>query len=711
MARFIKIMLVLSFLGMTHCTTPEPGEDDISAASEEMMGEDEGAAADEGGDSADIEDFSDAGVEEELLADESFDEDAAFSDDTALNNEAAPAEPSPAPVQEEPIQEEVAQQEPIEEAPVEESVPVEDSFSPAQASSPTAVVTDIDFLANQSGGTISIKTSSPAQYTTRYNEKTQQYVIELQNTQLSSAMKRPYIMKDFDTAFGAINAYQAEGSQVARIVVQLKTGGEPLVQQEGSALLVLPPTTASSTPIAASGNGQPQGWEQSYDVNAAAKEEALGARSLDEFLTGSGKFYGRPISIQINDADVRDVISFIADESGVNLVLGEDVDGKISLKLREVPWDQALVIVMKAKGLGYVRQGSVIRITKLGTLQAEAQLSKSIVDAQKVLAPLRVKVIPVSYATVTELEAQVKPFLTVERGKVVSDARTSSLIITDTAEVLEKVSRLVRELDIPPAQVMIEGKVVEAGETFGRVLGINWGWTGVQTQLANGGGVNGSPLNMSLNFNSNPINSEQLRAISGGRMGLRIGAFDFFGDLNAQLALAQSDSLVRIISSPRIVTMNKQPAEILQKGEVITINKTIDATTGSSSQTATATATRTPVQLRLSVTPQVTNEGSVLLDVDVLREFAGAVADQVTQARPVNSRSAKTKVMVPNGQTAVIGGIYQNDEQLNETGVPILKDIPVFGWLFKSKVESREKNELIIFLTPRILNAKEQTVQ
>ncbi|MEK6554150.1 MAG: type IV pilus secretin PilQ, partial [Bdellovibrionota bacterium] len=176
-------------------------------------------------------------------------------------------------------------------------------------------------------------------------------------------------------------------------------------------------------------------------------------------------------------------------------------------------------------------------------------------------------------------------------------------------------------------------------------------------------------------------------------------------DLNAQLALAQTDSMVRIISSPRIVTMNKQQAEILQKGEVITVNSTVDTGGNTSS-----TAIRTPVQLKLNVTPQVTNEGSVLLDVDVLREFAGAVVDTATKARPVNSRSAKTKVMVPNGQTAVIGGIYQNDEQSGESGIPGLKDIPVFGWLFKSKNETREKNELIIFLTPRILNAKDQVV-
>jgi type IV pilus assembly protein PilQ len=701
MARFLKVLLICSCLFMANCTTPEPGDEAVTASSDEM----EGDVSEESTAAASDEDFDDEVESEETATNESAPAEEPAAADENVEEELAAEEELADPVAETPAEEPAVEPAaPVEQNPIEE---------PTQATAPIsnpgalAIVTDIDFLANQSGGTIAVKTSSPAQYSTRYNEKTQQYIIELQSTQLSSAMKRPFIMKDFVTSFGAINAYQTPGSNVARIVVQMKGGGEPLVQQEGTSLLILPPTSSSTGLVAASGT---QAWEKSYDVEAAQKEEALGARSLDEFLTGSSKFYGRPISIQINDAEVRDVISFIADESGVNLVLGEDVDGKISLKLRDVPWDQALVIVMKAKGLGYVRQGSVIRITKLATLQSEAQLSKSIVDAQKILSPLRVKVIPVSYATVSELEAQVKSFLTPERGKVVSDGRTSSLIVTDTAEVLEKIGRLVRELDIPPAQVMIEGKVVEAGESFSRTLGVNWGFGGTSTELASGGGLNGSPLNMTVGFQSQSLQANQLSALNGN-IGLRIGAFDFFGDLNAQLALAQSDSMVRIISSPRIVTINKQPAEILQKGEVITVERTVDPNTGGATQaTSTARALRTPVQLKLNVTPQVTNEGSVILDVDVLREFAGSIADTTTQARPVNSRSAKTKVMVPNGQTAVIGGIYQNDEQSGESGVPVLKDIPVLGWLFKSKIESREKNELIIFLTPRILNAKDQAV-
>jgi type IV pilus assembly protein PilQ len=153
--------------------------------------------------------------------------------------------------------------------------------------------------------------------------------------------------------------------------------------------------------------------------------------------------------------------------------------------------------------------------------------------------------------------------------------------------------------------------------------------------------------------------------------------------------------------------MNKEKAQISQKGETITIQTSV---VGGTNPTTTTTAVRSPVELKLEVTPQITNEGSVVLDVQVLRQFVGAKVDEITQARPVNSREAKTKVLVPNGQTAVIGGIYQSDETENEAGTPVLKDIPVLGWLFKRKSQERVKNELLLFLTPRILNAKDQSV-
>lgn len=716
-----KIVLLLSsflFLALTSCGTTQQSQPD-----DELVSEIDSAASDNSSSGS----SSTSSAKENNDAEKDFDDFGSEEEKTAKNKvEAKEAEQKVAenpPPQNPPPQEPPPAQEPppIEQPIVEKNPPPQDLTPPASMSE----IKSIKYLSSASGGTIEIKTSDKVAYAVRPNPGANQYVIEVQNAKLADSLKRPYIMKDFDGPFGAINAYQNAGVPTARIVVQMKGSDEPVVTQEGNTILVTPLTKSEAPPenqkVAANGkkdedkpvdkleadtdaDEDPSNTDNdSYNVKAAKKSERiLGARTLDEFLTGNGRFFGRPISIQTNDADIRDVISFIAEESGVNLVMGDDVDGKISLKLRQVPWDQALVIVMRARNLGYVRQGNVIRITKLQTLQAEAQAAKQIVDAQQTLTPLKVKVIPISYASVSDLATQIKPFLTTQRGQVVSDQRTTSLIITDTAPVLMKVERLVKELDIPPAQVMIEGKIVEATETFTRSLGVNWSLSGAPITVSNSGGFNGTPIGASSSLAIQNLNKQQ---ITGSPLvwNAHVGMLDVIGDLDATLGLAQADSLVKIISSPRIVTMNKEKSEISQKSQVISITSSRD-TQGN----VTSTPKSTDVELKLVVTPQITAEGSVVLEVDLTRQFAGAVADSISLARPINTRQAKTKVLVPNGQTAVIGGIYQSDETETESGVPGLKDVPVLGWLFKSRVEDRTKNELLLFLTPRILNARDQ---
>lgn len=709
MTKYILNLFIISvFLFLGACASSDEVIDDESVIEEITEAASDDSATQEAEEFGDDE-VSEEAAQDEVAQEEPAQEQQAEPAEEGFDEEEAVAQEEPA----EPAPEEPMAEEPLEQANVEEPVePAAEEQEPLNqsANSTQNKVTAINYLSSANGGTIEIKTSVQATYNVRPNADTNQYIIEIQNALLADSLKRPYIMKDFEGAFGAINAYQNSGASTSRIVVQLKGGGEPVISQEGNTILVMPPgesggaavTTAVAEPVPEV-TPEADTDAESYDTkNAAESEKVLSARTLDEFLTGSGKFFGRPISIQTNDADIRDVISFIAEESGVNLVISDDVDGKVSVKLRQVPWDQALVIVMRSRGLGYVRQGNVLRITKLSSLQAEATTAKEIVESQKKLTPLKVKVLPISFANVADLATQIKPFLSIERGQVVSDSRTSTVIITDTAEVLMRVERLVKELDIPPAQVMIEGKIVEASETFTRRVGVNWSLSGSPFEVSPAGGINGSALTLRPSLNVANFASNQA---GNGALSLRMGTMDFLGNLEASLSLAQADALVKIISSPRIVTMNKEKSLISQKGEVITIQSTKDQ-----SNNTISTATRSAVELKLEVTPQITAEGSVVLDVNVLRQFPGAETDATTKARPINSREAKTKVLVPNGQTAVIGGIYQSDETETENGVPVLKDIPVLGWLFKQKSQERAKNELLLFLTPRILNAKDQTV-
>lgn len=572
-------------------------------------------------------------------------------------------------------------------------------------------ISDIKYLANQAGGTVVVDTTGPVEYRTRQNESTNQFILELANAHLPKRLKRPYIMKEFEGEFAAINAYQSPSSTTARVVVQLRNPGKALVQQEGNSILILPPTVENLAIAADDAEEGEVGDEDemdesqeredkdpTYDVAAAERDEkAMGARTLDEFFSGDNKFYGRRLSIQTKDADVRDALNFIAEYSGINMIISDDVGGTISLKLRDVPWDQALITIMRAKQLGYIRQGNVIRISTLGVLKSESDSARSILLSQKSLVPTRVRVIQVSYANVDNLTKQLAPFLSEGRGRIGFDNRTSSLIVTDTDEVINRIVRLVKNLDIPPMQVMIEGKVVEATEEFQRSVGVNWQFDGENVNLSPSGGANGGPLDLRAGLTVSSISSDRLKG-NPLAMSLQVGRLDVLGELGAILSLAESETMVKILSSPRIVTLNNETAQITQEGQILTNSTVVDQAGNKKSSVE-----RTPLTLSLNVTPQITAAGSVILDVKVKRQFASGL-DVVTEARAVNTREAQTKVLVDNGQTAVIGGVYQSDNSQGESGVPVLKDIPVLGWLFKSRAKDFQKNELLIFLTPRVIN-------
>lgn len=570
--------------------------------------------------------------------------------------------------------------------------PAPSSPEPQMATAENSV-NDLRYVARKSGGTVIIETSSPATFRTREIPAQNQVVIEIANTSLPDRLKRPYVTKDFGQSIASVNAYQDPGSNTARFVIQFKEPMRASVTQSGRELQVLASGAgASSMQTVADSSGGSGGSDDSSSAGGRSgadfDSKVLPSSSIDIDVTGDVRFYGKPINIEVRDTPVKDVINLIAEQSGANLVLaGVGDDGTISLKLKQIPWDQALMIVMKSRNLGYVRQGSVLRIAPLELIQKETDDAKKILDAQKAAEPLKVKVIPVSYAKVDELEKKITPFLTPVRGKVTSDTRTNSVLVTDTPDILDRVTNLIRALDTPPLQVLIEGKVVEAREQFTRNYGIDWGYRGQDVPL-------GGNLNFSNNLRVTPTNSA-----GAARLGFRLGTLDLFGDLDATLILAEIDNQVKVLSSPRIVTMNNSPATIVQSTNIFLrqINPNQNGLT-------TITFQRTPIELRLEVTPQITSESDVIMNMKLRREFAGQVLDDLPP--DINTREATTTVMVRNGQTAVIGGVYQSDMTESETGVPLLKDIPLLGWLFKSKNSLKVKSELLLFLTPRILNAE-----
>ncbi|MNT05491.1 Type IV pilus biogenesis and competence protein PilQ precursor [compost metagenome] len=262
--------------------------------------------------------------------------------------------------------------------------------------------------------------------------------------------------------------------------------------------------------------------------------------------------------------------------------------------------------------------------------------------------------------------------------------------MTDIQDNLERVARLIVSLDTQPAQVLIESKIVEAKESFTRRIGVDWRSSGGSISFGN---TSRGPITMRPSLSVNPGGAPQGQF----NLGINIGTFDLFGDLSASLSLAETEEQVKVISSPRIMAMSNEKANINQTTEVPIKQVTVNG------NTTQETFQFKPLQLKLEVTPQVTSDGSVIMTVAVNRQFRGATVSSQTDAFSVNSREANTKVLVKNGHTAVIGGIYQSDATDGEVGVPWFRELPIVGYLFKTKNITKEKSELLVFLTPRIL--------
>lgn len=573
-------------------------------------------------------------------------------------------------------------------------------------------LTILEYNSQNADGVIVLKAEKPIQFSTQYEPSSSQYIINLQNIIVPSILQRPLYLKDFEQSFGAVKATPVSGGLV-QVVIKVNNDQEPNILTNGKELIISPGTdavTGKVSKVSDSVQLNPNvsvtsAISKNLNIPLTVSQEgtaALTASSLEEFLLETGTFYGDPINLQVSEEEIGTVIGFIADYSGANIVIAPGVSGKITIKLRNVPWDQALLTIMKTKGLGYVRTGNVLRIAPLEDLQKEAEAAVAVRQSQMQVEPTILKIIPLEYATSSEILPQVTPFLTKERGTATEDKRTSSIVINDTKSVVKKVSQLIEELDLPPPQVLVESKIVEATKIFAQSLGVRWGAAGVNTQVAPSGGANGQPININPRFQINQTQGAS-GVIDGQPFsgGFNFGVLDFFGSIDAAIGISETDSQVRVISSPRVTTLNNVEATITQSSEIIRLQQLI--TPGAPAQ---ITPIAIPIALELKVTPQITSGSSVLMQLNVKNEFPG---DEVNGLSPKNTRQAVAKVLVESNKTAVIGGIFDKSSSVINIGVPILKDIPLVGWLFKTKQVSKRDTEIMIFVTPRILDKNYNT--
>jgi type IV pilus assembly protein PilQ len=403
-------------------------------------------------------------------------------------------------------------------------------------------------------------------------------------------------------------------------------------------------------------------------------------------------FVGEPIDLKVTNADVTEVLRTFAQISGLNVVVQPGVNGTVTAELENVPWDQALYEVLKINNLGYELNGNVMRIAPLSVLKQEATERQQLAQARALAIPLKTIMRRLSYANANNIAGLLRSGsagLLSQRGSVIVDDRTNTLIIKELPTYLDTIMSVVENLDTPEPQVIIEARIIETTKRFTRNLGVNWGFNAVAD--AAHGNTTGLvfPNNGSLTGAVNLPGSAQ-----NGTLNLKLGNVLNTFTLDLALQAAESEGLINILSAPKVATLNNQLASI-QSGVQIPVQTVANNTV--SVQYINAT-------LRLDVTPQVTAEGTVLMDITITKrepQFAFLVPGSTNA--PIATKDAKTRLVVRDGGTAVIGGIYQITSDNGENRVPGLAKIPIIGHLFKDKSQREENDELLIFITPRVI--------
>lgn len=429
-----------------------------------------------------------------------------------------------------------------------------------------------------------------------------------------------------------------------------------------------------------------------------AEKQTVLAKSTPGGTLGGAKVYrGEPISLTLKDADIKDVLRSFAQISNLNIVVQPGVHATVTVELEGVPWDQALDEILKINNLGMELDGNILRIAPVAQLRAEAEEQQRLRAAQALSVPLQTVIKHLSYATAQEVaqilqrrgSAGVGGSLMSERGTVTIDQRTNTLIIKELPGFMDTVIAVIENLDTPEPQVMIEAKIVETTKKFTRTLGVSWGINSVVDPAH--GNTTG------LQFPNQGTGSGAVNLLTGAENGLlqfTLGNVTNSLKLNATLAAAETEGLINVLSAPKIATLNNERAEV-QSGLQIPIQTVANNTV--SVQFVNAT-------LRLAVTPHVTAEGTVLMQIDVeKREPQLAFAVVGAQNAPIDTKEAHTRVIVRDGGTAVIGGIYQVSTDQGQDRVPGLANVPILGHLFKNHRRNDQNTELLIFITPRVI--------
>ena len=523
-----------------------------------------------------------------------------------------------------------------------------------------------------------------------------QIILDLKNVKVLPKLLRGIDTSEFPGSAVYISGYKKPGStNDIRFAIQLRDNVRSVLETKDNKIILNIENRFGvfAKNKAKAGDSTAQKVAESEDAISLNIPKSNSLEDILENLTLSGpkKYIGKRISINVKEIPVPELLNMIADTSGFNIIIDQEITKlpALSLTLTNVPWDQALDTIMNLSKLVAQKNANILIIKTLVQASKEKEDELRAAQLRQGLEPLVTRVFLINYATLADISKIIKDYLTPQRSAMQIDERTNSLIVKDTVDSIERVKKIIETLDTQTPQILIEAKIVEANEDYSKEIGlqrgIRFGYDPVTPALAN--------IGPGFSFSS----------AGGPALGATIGVYKKLVNLDFNLQLLESESKGRVISTPRIVTQNKKPATITSSSQTSFRIQAVQ--TGSIAPVA--TFQNIAADLNLQVTPQVTNDGAVSMQITLAKASFG---DRPSADAPpnMNRRNINTSVLVDNGSTVVIGGVYETNSLESTSGIPFLKDLPLVGWLFKTPdITKIKKNELIIFITPRIMNQEE----
>jgi type IV pilus assembly protein PilQ len=622
--------------------------------------------------------------------------------------------------------------------------------TPAPPKKVSTRVTSVDFDHRSGLSTVELSVAGKPEFQVVEKSPTE-FLLVLQDTTLLPVLERTLDTSEFDGAIRSISSYRSPTSPDTTIVsVVLAEPGNGKVKASADGIkwsfkggnlenrTAVAENTPRTTPakksraVAMYPEGVSAGGSQAGAGAGGAPMGGGGSGGLSPSAAGNTpfgiinprpgkkkkKYTGRRINLSIKDADIQHVLAYLARVGGVNIVTNEGVNGKVSFYLEDVPWDLALDMILRASGLDYIKEQGIYRVAPVEDIQKEYEMALEKKKKLTELKQLQVKLIPVNYADAKALIKQIQP-ISSAKGAISVDARTNTLIVKDIEEHVQAIEDLVKRLDAQTPQVLIEARIVEASKDYTKDLGIQWGGSGQASPATanatglifpssvgiSGGASDASAVTLGLFTPANPNYAVNLPAPagqgSGGAIGLTLGSLGGAANLSLRLSAAEEEGSVKIVSAPKISTIDNHKATI-QQG--ISFPVSVVSAQGVNTQFFDA-------QLKMDVVPHVTQDGNIMLSVDIAKNEPDFSQTGANGNPTIRKKEAHTSLLLKDGDTTVIGGIYTRNMASSKKKVPFFADLPLVGSLFSSWSETDSRSELLIFVTPRIVNRQASRVR